>query len=161
MVSILPAMSITAGGTLPQWLAAIFSGSVLAAVLTFITRWRGQSIGSDEKLRDHYAQEVARLSEKLVGQTATFREQMQTMENHYRQLLQDSDERHEACQQDRDKLRLEINEMHAEIAGLKRQIARYSSDNLVVLEGSDLKAPEATKSAKRVKRILRDEGDNL
>jgi hypothetical protein len=51
--------------------------------------------------------------------------------------------------------------MHNELTGLKRQISAYSADKLQILEErgcpSD-RAPEAVKSAERVKRITEEKG---
>lgn len=165
-------------GTIPQWLTALFSAGVLGALLKFGLKWRGQTLDSDEKIRDHYAKEVARLTSKLDEQTRGFREDIRSLEDHYRKQLADSDQRHEECQKDRDELRLELRNMHEEIAGLKAQIRRYSTDRLLVLEDDRLiqQAPKSLASAKRIRRGInrkarqddqqerqdkRDEGDNL
>src|SRR5690348_5151445 len=117
-------------GTLPQWIAALASAGIFGALLKFGLGWRGQTLDSDEKIRDHYATELKRLTDKLTEETGRFRTQMMEMEDHYRKMLTESDRRHEECQVDRDKLRQELNKMHSEITGLKRQISRYSTDKM-------------------------------
>ena len=161
-------MSIVAGqvpiiaGTLPQWIAALFSAGIFGAILKFGLGWRGQTLDSDEKIRDHYAKEVARLTDQLNQKSLAWTEQIQGLEAHYRKMLEESDRRHEECQIDREALRKELNDMHAELTGLKRQIARYSTDKLLVMDdesgGPSATAPSSVAAARRSKR-LRDEGD--
>jgi biopolymer transport protein ExbB/TolQ len=154
--------SLSGAGTLAQWLIALFSGATFAAVLKFTLGWRGQSLDTDEKIRDHYSKEVLRLTARLDDLNKVFRDEMQSMEEHYRKMLDASDHRHEECQKDRDSMRQEMIEMHEEIAGLKRQIAQYSSNRLLVLENGSRPssvAPDATKSASRVQRVTRDKKD--
>lgn len=167
---ILPAIlgGVPQWGTVPQWIAAVSATGILAALLKFGTNWRGQSLTSEEAIRDHYAKEVARLTKKLDDQTREFRSDMNGMEEHYRKMLAGSDKQHEECQKDRvlmrednEKLRLEMAEMHDEIRGLKRQIVRYSSEAVLVLENGSppsATAPEAVKSAPRAKKAT--EQDN-
>ena len=140
-------------GTLPQWIAALSGAGIFAALLRFGLGWRGQTLGSDENIRTHYAEEIKRLTSKLDERHEEYRQEMQSLESHYRAMIEDSDRRHEECQVDREKLRREMNDMHDEIAGLKRQIARYSADRMVLL-GDDPYSPEARKSAPRVRRIV-------
>lgn len=143
-------------GTLPQWIAAAASAGIFGALLKFGLGWRSQTLNEDENLRKHYAEELQRLTKKLDEKSGDFSAKMQVMEDHYRKLLDDSDRRHDECQKDRDNLRREMNDMHDEIAGLKRQIARYSADRVVLL-GEDNYAPEAKRSAQRVRKIVDDE----
>lgn len=147
---------IIAQSSLAAILAAIFSGSGLVAILTFVTRWRGMSIDSEAQLRADLAKELG-----------VMRQHMRDLEAHYRSMLEDSDRRHEECQLDRDKLRDRLAEsdrrvqhLEDEITGLKRQIAQYSANRLTELEGKPSeRAPEATKSAPRVRRITEENGD--
>lgn len=84
-------------------------------------------------LRDHYAAELQRYIEEI--------DRIST-----RQL---------ACEGREEKLRGRVRHLEDEVAGLHRQIARYSSDSLLILEDKD-RAPEATASAERVKDIIRE-----
>jgi hypothetical protein len=45
MLSNLP--PFLANSTLPQWISAFASSGLFIGVLTFVLKWRGQSIGSD------------------------------------------------------------------------------------------------------------------
>lgn len=83
-------------------------------------------------IRDHYAAEVKRYSEEMDRVVA-------------RQL---------ACEQREQALRERVMTLEEDIRGLHRQIARYSSDQLVVLEEGN--APAAAASAERVRKIVED-----
>lgn len=102
-------------------------------------------------IRDHYAGEVKALRDRLEANLKTFRD----LETHWRDMLDASDRRHKECEDARHELRKELTDMHSELAGLKRQIARYSSDKAILLE--DDKAPMAQASAERVKNIIKEQ----
>jgi hypothetical protein len=123
-------------GTIPQWLTALGIGSFLIALLRRDVQVRGLRNTDQADIRDHYAQEVAALRDQLL-----------TMEQHYRNMLEQSDKRHDECEVAR-------SQMRAELDGLKRQMAAASADRLLVLEErtcpSDV-APHSTAAAKRIK----------
>lgn len=160
-----------AGSTLAQWLIALFSGGTFAAVLTFVIKWRGQTIDKDETLRehyakldteirDHYAKQVAELRAERAADSAEYAK----VEKHLRDMCADSDRRHEECEANRRAMRKEMDGMHDEIRGLKRQIPEASANKLLVMEGSpgpkpSDTAPDAAASAVRVKRITENGGD--
>lgn len=147
--------SFIGNSTLPQWLTALFTGGGL---FWFIIQWRGQSMSSEEQIRDHYAKEVKILRDRVDAKD----EQFVRIERHWRTMLQEEERRHEECRQDREALRDRVTTLENELTGVKRQIADYSSDRLMVLEGatgggtkpSDV-APHAAASAPRVKHITR------
>lgn len=136
--------------TLPQWISAVASTGILVSVLRFVIQWRGQSITADGVLRDHYAAELARLTEKL-DEKATG---MQALEKHLREMVDLADERWQACQDERDHDRQRIAEMQLEIDGLKRQLPIMSADRLLILEDrgrpSEV-APSSLAAAKKMK----------
>lgn len=165
-------MSPTIVGTIPQW--GMFATT--ATILGIIVRWqlglRKLSVDAQQvevnahtaanineaDIRDHYAKEVERLTEKLENKDQHFA----ALENHWRNMLDASDRRHEECEKARAELRVELSEMHSKIGkaesdlrGLYSQIAELSSDKLVILDGRKPSkvAPEAAKSAHRVKKI--------
>jgi dsDNA-specific endonuclease/ATPase MutS2 len=120
-------------------LAALFSGATLIGVLTFITRWRGQSIGSEEKLREDMGRELGALRKQLLE-----------LERHYRDMLRESDRRHEECQTDRTRLQERVRHLENEVNGLHRQIARYSSERVLELD-NDCPSAKVVAAARRVK----------
>lgn len=128
-------------GSISSLLITIFSGGTFAAVLTYVVRNRAITVGAEETLRTHFGAELKRLAEEAERAA----------------------ERQLRCEEREEQLRDRVRELEKsdeakgrEIDGLKRQIARYSSDKLMILEDrgcpSDA-APEAVKSAKRVKTI--------
>jgi DNA repair exonuclease SbcCD ATPase subunit len=161
------------GGNVAQWIIAISSTGILALLARSVLQYRGQSLDSEEKIRDHYAREVARLSSKLDEQTKGFREDLQSAENFYRGLLSQSDEQHEKCRRECEECRGRLRELEKTVDGLQAQIRRYSTDKLLILHEDDMikpPAPHAVASAKRMKRDnnkndgdkpMRDEGDIL
>lgn len=106
-------------GTIPQWLTALGIGSFLIALIRRDVQVRGLKNTDTADIRDHYAQEVAAL-----------REQLFSMEQHYRQMLQQSDRRHEECE-------LARTAMRAELEGLKRTMAQNSQSTAQLI--GDLK----------------------
>lgn len=130
------------------WISA---SSLLALVGLFLRRDIAlRKISSSEAgdLRDHYASELA----EVRSQRLQDREEFLKIEKHMRGLIEDSDRRHEECEDARRLMRTEMNGMHDEIAGLKRQIPVASADRLILLEGRpSAVAPHAAASAARVK----------
>jgi hypothetical protein len=128
-------------GTVAQLLIVIFSGGTFAAVLTYVVRNRAITVGAEETLRTHFGAELKRLAEE-AERAAQRQLKCEDREEQLRKRVRDL-EKSNAAQGE-------------EIKGLKRQIARYSSDRLMILEDrlcpTD-KAPEAVKSARRVKAI--------
>jgi predicted RNase H-like nuclease (RuvC/YqgF family) len=148
-------------GTLPGWITAASTTTGVAAIIIAFFR-RGVSLkglqnAAEADIRDHYADEVKALREKLDRQEAHFR----TLEKHLREMIdasdkraEESDRRHGECEQARRELRGEIDEMHKELTGLHRQITEQSADKLLILEQrgkpSEV-APHSTAAAKRLK----------
>lgn len=138
-------------------ITVLLGGGALGIILKYRLGTKKLGMDSEEAIRDHYAKEVAR-----------FQGTMQSMEGHYRRMLEDSDRLHEECRVDREKLRSELTGMHdqirthkEEIEGLKLQLKRYSADKVLLLDSdAKKKAPLAVKSAKRVKKIVNDLENN-
>lgn len=135
----------------------ITSGGIITLVGLW---WRRdvalRKISSSEAgdLRDLYAKELA----AVRAERAQDREEALNVEKHLRDMVNQSDKRHEECEAARQLMRKEMDEMHDEIAGLKRQIPAASADKLLVMDGrspSEI-APHAAASAERVKRITEE-----
>jgi predicted RNase H-like nuclease (RuvC/YqgF family) len=128
-------------GTFFQFLAAMFSGGTFAAVLAFYVRNRQISVNAEATLRTHFGAELTRLAGEVE-----------------RGL-----ERQLKCEAREESLRKRVRDLEAsdiekqrEIEGLKRQIAQYSANKLLELEGNgrpSQKAPDAAASAPRVQEI--------
>ncbi len=106
-------------------------------------------------LRDSYAAELA----AVRAERNLDRENAIKVEKHLRGLIEDGDRRHEECEISRRNMRKEMDEMHEEIAGLKRQVPIASADQLLIMEGAAEHAPHAAASAERVKEIGERNGD--
>lgn len=52
-------------GTVFQLLTTLFSGGILAAILTFLVKWRALSIGAEQTLRTHFGEELKRLTQQV------------------------------------------------------------------------------------------------
>lgn len=135
-------------------LTVLIGGGALGIVLKYRLGTKKLTLDSEEAIRDHYAKEVARLTEKLEAETKNFRETIQAMEAHYRRMLEDSDRRHEECQRDRESLRAEVRKLERHVEGLEAQIRNYSTDRLLMLESRappSESAPHSLAAAKRLK----------
>jgi len=132
-----------AGSTPAQIITAIFSGGTFAAVLGFVIKWRGQSLSSEEQIRDHYAGEVARLANRLDDKDEAYRK----LEGHLREMLAESDRMHAECLRDRDALNRRVKELEVNVRGLEDNLRQASASKVVALDPPQ--APEATKAAKR------------
>lgn len=142
-------------GTLPQWLTLGGVSGIIGIVLRYRLGSQKLSNADEADIRDHYAQEVAAMREKLDRQETHF----QLLEKHLREMIaasdqraEESDRRHAECEAARQAMRREIDGMHDEIRGLKRQIPEVSADKLLILEGKPSEvAPHSTAAAKRIK----------
>lgn len=127
-------------GTLPGWITA--ASTTTGVVTLIVSYWRrGVSLQrlaneDEENIRDHYAQEVQALRGQLL-----------TIEQHYREMLEQSDRRHAECEDARTEIRTELE-------GLRSQIRLASTDRVLLMEKDPPPAPHARAAAKRVKRII-------
>lgn len=130
----------------------LLGGTALGVILKYRLGMRKLAVGEAGDQRDDYAAELA----ALRAERRQDREDALKIEKHLRTMIEESDRRHEECEAARREMRIEMDGMHAEIAGLKRQVPEVSADKLLVLEGngkpSDT-APHAVASAGRVKKI--------
>lgn len=139
-------------GTIPQWLTALTGLAGLTwAFLRFGLGWRGQTMADEANIRDHYAKEVAAMRLELNQQEKNFR----AVETHLRTLLEASDRRHEECEAARADSRREVEALHLEIEGMRRQMIRYSAEGVLVLSEQTPSAA-VTAAAERVKQITED-----
>lgn len=136
-------------GTLPQQVTAISSGGIFIALVGLLVKWnlgsgqlsldRQKQHDADEAdIRDHYAKEVERLTDRL-----------EKNDERYRNLLKEAEA-------ERDKMRKRIAFLEDEVKGLVRLIT-YNSANNVLQLGDDV--PEDIKrAAERVRQILHSGG---
>jgi hypothetical protein len=117
-------------GTLPQWISAAGIGTLVWAFVWRHVGLKKIAAEADAGLRTHFGEELGRLS-------ASVRE----------------------CEADKRAMRKELNEVHDELTGLKRQMADYSADKLAILEQRGCPsevAPHAVASIERVKKITEE-----
>lgn len=119
-------------GTIAQVVTMIFGGGIFGVMVTSYVKNKEVTKNAEHHLRTHFGNELSRLAQQVRD-----------------------------CEADKTMMRREINAMHDEISGLKRQISNYSADRMIVMEGrhcpSDI-APEAAASARRVKDITENKG---
>jgi hypothetical protein len=111
------------------------------------------SAGEAGDLRDHYAAELA----EVRSQRLQDREEFLKIEKHLRDMISAADDRQVECDRDRRQMRKEIDGLHSELAGVRRQIPGLSADKVVLL-GDPERAPHAVASAPRVKSIVESGG---
>ena len=117
-------------GTLPQWITATSLVAIIAAYWRRGIALKGLENADLADIRTHLATELDRVTK-----------------------------RQRECEVREGELRERLSRAEDEISGLKRQVARYSADQLTLLEqGYPLKAPHASASADRVRKITEGGG---
>lgn len=120
-------------GSILQLITTLFSGGILATLLAFYVRNRQVSVNAEATLRTHFGEELRRLTASVHD-----------------------------CEEDKRRMRIEIQALHEEVTGLKRAIASNSADRLAILEAgtcpSDV-APHAVASVDRVRKITKGGSD--
>lgn len=132
----------------------LLGGTLLGVILRYRLGVRKLALGEESSIRDHYAGEVASMRDELNQQERNFRE----VETHLRSLLTASDGRHEECEKARAEMRREIETLYHEIAGMRRQMVRYSAEGVLMLSEQEV-SPVVRESAERViAKIDKQEG---
>lgn len=143
-------------GTIPQWLTFGAVTTFAGLLLKHRLGWRGQTLKAEEDMRDHYALEVEALRKQRLDDAEKFTK----VEKHLREMIGESDRRHEECEVARRELRKELDVMHNELTGLKRQIIRYSAHKVAVMEGNGhAPSEDVVEAAKRVTKITEEPDD--
>lgn len=136
-------------GTLPQQITAVSAtGGVTWAILRFGLGWRKQTLDSDEQIRAILTTEMA----AMRAERAADKEGFGKVEKRLREMVGVSDQRHEECEESRRAMRREMDGMHDEITGLKRQVIAQSADAVLRLDARPSEvAPHSVAAAKRIK----------
>lgn len=138
-------------GTIPGWITAGGVVTILGIVLKHHLGLRRLKIEADQvevtgrgirnadeaDIRDHYAEEVRQLRERLDRQAERHRLTITDVEDRARQIVSDieersrkaieeSDRRHEECEQARREMRREVDDLREEIRGLRAILAQRS-----------------------------------
>lgn len=128
-------------GTIPQWITAAGVSGVIMAYWRRGIQLRGLQNAERGDVRDHLAQEVERLTKRVDEQDKRYNDYQKEADRRWREAI----ENHEQCVAER-------NQLRAEIEGLKRQIARYSADQLMILEDRNCPSPAVSDAARRVRK---------
>lgn len=165
-------------GTLPGWITAVSTSTGVVTLITMYWR-RGiaiRKLGIEKAIadnvdaadiRDHYADEVQKLRDRLDKQAESFRGRLDEIDGHYRDIISKLEQRyteaskaaqirHEECMADRDKLRNEVSILRNEINGLVRVITQASIDRVIAL-GDDV-SDEIKEAAARAQAYIAEEG---
>lgn len=132
----------------------LLGGTALGVVLRYKLGQQKLAADSEADIRDHYADEVKALREKLNLQEQYFR----GLETHLRGLIDESDRRHSECEAARVEDRRERSRMQDEIDGMKAQIRAASTDRVLRMEKDPPEAPHSRAAAHRVKGIIENGG---
>lgn len=112
-------------GTIPQWLTALGIGTFLVALLRRDVQVRGLKNADVADLRDHYAEELQSLRAQILamGQRHLVREQ--EIDDRWRKVLQESEDRHDECVRQRNELSERVMEVEQRLLGTVRQFIHF------------------------------------
>lgn len=166
-------------GTLPGWITAISTSTGVVTLITMYWR-RGialRKLNIEQKIadnvdaadiRDHYADEVQKLRDRLDAQSLGFKARLDENDEHYRGIIdrlerryaeaaEASQQRHEECMADREKLRSEVGILRNEINGLVRVITQASIDRVIAL-GEEV-SDDVRQAAERAQQYINEENN--
>lgn len=146
---------------LNMWLniaTLLLGGGALGIILRHRLGWRKLTLDSEGEIRDHYAKEVARLTEKLNEQSSAFRKDLVELEQHWRAMLAEAEKRHDECLKDRDNLLNRVNQLEDELRGLIRVITQASIDRVLHLPSTEPLSDDIREAAARVEKIITERG---
>lgn len=129
-------------GTIPQWLTGGAIVTFMGLVFKRDVQVRGLKNADAADIRDHYADELRILRERLDAADRRYLEQQKLADDRWHEARKN----HEECERDRQLLR-------DELAGLRRQIIRYSAGAVTVLEAANCPSENVTDAARRVRDI--------
>lgn len=141
---------LTIWGTIPSWIAAIFSAGSFGVVASGVNTWRKNSTlakkvadEGDAGIRDHYSEELKALRQQILESGRLHAERAAEAERRYREGLRAADERHDAamsaadereraCQGEVRELRREILKLSDEVIGLRRQLGQVGTSAVIL-----------------------------
>lgn len=141
--------------------------TVLVAIFALVVRWQlglrklkieadqveinAQEVANADEadIRDHYAEEVKGLRDALQASANRHLERerltdhrhrraLLIVENRYRRLLHESDEKHDICQRDRDILRDRVQALKEQQSGLVRLILQNNVSGALQFDDSEI-----------------------
>jgi chromosome segregation ATPase len=128
--------------------AVLFGGGILGVILAHKRGMIGLSNADKADIRDHYDKELTRLAEALAASEIRHI----SAEGHLAARLADAESRQRACEEREQELRKRVADLEDEVTGLKRQVARYSAEQVVLLEKDEHPSEDVLSAAERVIR---------
>jgi phage shock protein A len=127
-------------------IAVLFGGGILGVILAHKRGMIGLSNADKADIRDHYDSELTRLAEQLAAAEARH----ESTEDRLSARLATAEDRQRACENRERELRKRVADLEDEVTGLKRQVARYSAEQVVLLEKDEHPSGEVVDAARRV-----------
>jgi hypothetical protein len=160
-------------GTIPGWITS----AGVVAILGLVLRWQlglrklkieaaqveitaQQVHDADEAdIRDHYANEVEQLRDRLDRQSVRHRDELAEKEKRHRAERKEDEDRHRACLRDNDDLRDKLHAVKDLAAGLQRIITQASASRAILIAGhAPGEMPEEVRAAaERVELLFQNE----
>lgn len=163
----------------PTWIGSPLQAGSLAVLVTIcgiVVRWQlglkkisveaaqvevtAQKVHDEDEadIRDHYANEVRQLRQRLDDQSRRHRVAMSLKERQHRIERKADEDRHRECMKDNDELRDKVHALKDLAAGLQRIITQASASKAILIAGT---APgeipeEIREAAERVERLFAD-----
>lgn len=127
-------------GTVPQWITA---GGIIG-FLGLIVKWRlgERSLSNAEQadIRDHYADELASLRKQIIDMGEHHLGRERELDDRWRKLLTDSEDRHSECVRQREELAARVREIEDRQIGTIRQFITFQR-RIVEAMPEELKTP--------------------
>jgi rubrerythrin len=142
-------------GTIPGWITALSASGGFGLLL----RWHlglkkvaveaeqvqieGQKVRNEaaDQLRDHWADEIKRITMMLADQEKRHNDALDAMEQRHGKALLANEERQAKCEQERERLARKVGDMEEELRGVRAQVRMNSADQLRLLAATNEDIP--------------------
>lgn len=135
-------------GTLPGWITSV---SVVGMLGIMVRGYLGKgrlaidakqvNVTAEGKLREHYANELGSLREQIIKMGQHHLDREREIDERWRKLLQESEQRHEECVAQREQLAKEVREVKERQLAQVRQFTAYQRSIIDLLPES-MKTPQ-------------------
>lgn len=144
-------------GTLPGWITGASSSALAAIVAWYLLGKRKIQVqaetvkveafkvetADEADIRDHYAEEVRQLRQRLDEQShrhtralnaaeTRHRRALASVEQRYQRALRDADSRNAECQREREEDRREMERLREDVKGLRAQLLQLGDSSLAL-----------------------------
>lgn len=127
-------------GSIPQWITAGGMVGVGGMFLRFILGRKRLTNADTADLRDHYAEELTSLRKQIIDIGQHHLEREREIDDRWRRLLAESEDRHSECVRQREALGLKVqdmetrqSELHQRQLGMVRQFLHFQQRIVEVL----------------------------